>query len=198
MESGAPASDKTIAAAPLFHACKVEISQRLDAMAHSCLAYVKLFGPGLGKAQVSATQGIPFKPFGPTPNNDIRQGSPSCLPRWRRGTPTKTLQMEASPLVNEPSPLVKAHNPQGMLSLPPTPLRGEPSSSSTPFYDSRFERERGYCFSFLDLKPRDVETTPKPLSMMLRDGSTVVLTKAPSPVSPKFMAKQRDLLVIPP
>ena len=50
----------------------------------------------------------------------------------------------------------------------------------------------------LDLKPRDVEKTPKPPSMMLRDGSIVVLTKAPSPVSPKFMAKQRDLLAIPP
>ena len=41
---------------------------------------------------------------------------------------------------------------------------------------------------------RDVEVTPNPLSIMLRDGSTVILTKAPTFDLEKNMAKQRDSL----
>ena len=40
--------------------------------------------------------------------------------------------------------------------------------------------------------------TPNPLSMMLRDGSIVVLIEAPSPDLEKDMAKQRDLSAVPP
>ena len=36
---------------------------------------------------------------------------------------------------------------------------------------------------------RDVEVTPNPLSTMLRDGSTVILTKAPTSDLEKNMAK---------
>ncbi|KAL6325974.1 hypothetical protein AAG906_038466 [Vitis piasezkii] len=106
--SGAPASDKTVAAAPLSHAYEVEMGQRLDAMAHSGLACVNFFGPRQGKAQVSTTQGNPFKPIDPAPSNDLRQESPSYSPRRRRGTPDGTPQMEAlpqmevSPPINEP------------------------------------------------------------------------------------------------
>ena len=48
--SRAPALDMIGAATPPFHACDVDTSQRMDVMAHSGLAYVNSFGPGLGKA----------------------------------------------------------------------------------------------------------------------------------------------------
>ena len=117
--SGAPASDKTGAIAPLSHACEVETGLHLDAMAHSGLACVYSFGSGLGKAQVLATLGVPFKPFDPTPPNNLGQENPRCSPCRRRGTPALspatagTPQLEASPPVFEPSPLAEACNPQG-------------------------------------------------------------------------------------
>ena len=109
--SGAPASDKTVAAAPLSHACEVEMSQCLDAKAHSGLACVNNFGPGLGKAHAT-TLGNPFKPIAAAPSSDLGQGSPKCSPCLRKGTPAPTPtsvgtpQMEASPPITEhpPSP----------------------------------------------------------------------------------------------
>ena len=74
-----------------------------------------------------------------------------------------------------------------MLSLPPISSRGE-SSSSTPFWDTGFERERGSCPGLLESMLREVEATP------MKDGSTVVLNSDME----KDMAKQRDLLAAPP
>ena len=221
--SGAPTSNKTGAAATLSHAREVETSQRplsptydmdmgqsLNAMAHSSLACGSSFGSGLEKAQVSTTLGFPLKPLGLALSKDLGQGSPKCSPCWRRGTPApahtiaRTPQMEASPLLDastpaiEPSLPVEARNPQGMLSLPPISLRGESSSSSTPFWDLRLERGRGPCSGLLKSTTREEEATSNPLSMMLKDGSTVVLTEAPSSDPEKDVAKQRDLLAAPP
>ena len=112
--SGAPASDKTVAAAPLSHACEVEMSQCLDAKAHLGLACVNNFGPGLGKAH-AATLGNPFKPIAPAPSSDLGQGSPKCSPCLRKGTPTPTPasagtpQMEASPPITEHPPPQSKH-----------------------------------------------------------------------------------------
>ena len=201
--SGAPASDKTVAAAPLSHACEVEMSQCLDAKAHSGLACVNNFGPGLGKAHAT-TLGNPFKPIAAAPSSDLGQGSPKCSPCLRKGTPTPTPasagthQREASPPITEhPPPPVEAHNPQGKLSSPPISSRGESSSSSTPFWDTGFEKERGSYSGPVESTPREAEASPNPLSMMFRDGSTVVLTEAPSPHQEKDVAKQRDLSFVP-
>ena len=84
-----------------------------------------------------------------------------------------------------------------MLSLPPISLRGESSSSSSPFWDTGLERGREPGSSPLISMARDVEVTPNPLSTMLRDGSTVVLIEAPSPHQEKDVAKQRDLSFVP-
>ncbi|RVX18131.1 hypothetical protein CK203_004235 [Vitis vinifera] len=67
-----------------------------------------------------------------------------------------------------------------MLSLPSISLRGESSSSSSPFWDTGLERGRGPSSSLLISMARDVEVMPNPLSIMLKDGSTVILTKAPT------------------
>ena len=105
--SGAPASDKTIAAVFFSQACEVEMGQRLDAKA---LAYVKTSGPKLGKAHVSTKLGNPFKPIVLAPSSDLGQGSLSCSPCLRKGIPAPTLatvgtpQMEASPPVAETPP----------------------------------------------------------------------------------------------
>ena len=85
-----------------------------------------------------------------------------------------------------------------MLSLPPISLRGESSSSSSPFWDTGLERGRERGSSPLISMARDVEVTPNPLSTMLRDGSTVILTKAPTSDLEKNMAKQRDPSDYPP
>ena len=50
----------------------------------------------------------------------------------------------------------------------------------------------------MELTPREAKASPNPLSMMLRDGSTVVLTEALSPDLEKDVAKQRDLSFVPP
>ena len=49
----------------------------------------------------------------------------------------------------------------------------------------------------MESTPREAEASPNPLSMMLRDGSTVVLIEAPSPHQEKDVAKQRDLSFVP-
>ena len=95
--------------------------------------------------------------------------------------------MEAPPLANGPSPPVEARNPQGTLSLPLISPRGE-SSSSTPFWDSGLERERGSCPGLLEPTLREAEATP------MKDGLTVVL----NPDMEKNVAKQRDLSAAPP
>ena len=98
----------------------------------------------------------------------------------------KTPQRQASPLLEESPPVkelsspVQPRNPQGTLSLPPISSRGEPSSSSTPFWDSGLEKGKGQCSSLWKSTTREEEAMPNPLSMLLRDGSTVVLTEAPS------------------
>ena len=96
---------------------------------------------------------------------DLGHGSPICPPCRRRGAlaPSPALasssvpdrnplrvaspQMDAPPPVNGSSPSVEARNPQGALSLPLISLRGE-SSSSTPFWGSGLERERGSCLVY--------------------------------------------------
>ena len=50
----------------------------------------------------------------------------------------------------------------------------------------------------MESTPREAEASPSPLSMMLRDGSTMVLTEAPNPDLEKDGAKQRDLSFVPP
>ena len=84
-------------------------------------------------------------------------------------------------------PPVEARNPQGTLSLPPISPRGE-SSSSTHFWDTGLERERGSCLSLLESRLREMEATS------MKDGSTVVLNSDLE----KNLAKQRDLLTAPP
>ena len=107
----------------------------------------------------------------------------------------KTPWLEASPLLEAPTPAfepslpVEARNQQGMLSLPSISLRGESSSSSSPFWDTGLERGRGPSSSLLISMARDVEVMPNPLSIMLKDGSTVILTKAPTSDLEKDMVK---------
>ena len=97
-----------------------------------------------------------------------------------------------------PSPPVEARNKKGMPSLPSISLRGDSSSSSSPFWDTGLERGKEFGSSPLFPMARDVEVTPNPLSIMLRDGSTVILTKAPTSDLGKNMAKQRDSSDYPP
>ena len=170
-------------------------------MAHSGLACGSSFGLGLGKAQVPVYLGSSRKPLGPALSKDLGQESPSYSPRRRSGTPAMTLsiartsQKDASPLLDapttafEPSLPVEARNQQGMLSLPSISLRGESSSSSSPFWDTGLERGRGPSSSLLISMARDVEVMPNPLSIMLKDGSTVILTKAPTSDLEKDMVK---------
>ena len=159
-------------------------------------------GLGLGKAHVFVFLGNPFKPIVPVPSNDLGQESPSCLPCLRKGTPASTPatvgtpQMEASPPVAE-FPPVEAHNPQGKLSLPSISSRGESSSSSTPLWDTGFEREMGSFSGLVESMLREVEASLNPLSMMLKDGSIVLLTETSSPDMEKNVATQRDLSVVP-
>ena len=111
--SGAPALDKTVATDCLTQAYEEEMGQHLDAKAQSGLACIKTFGPGLGKAHISAKLGNPFKPivFG-----DLRQGSLRCSPCQRKGIPAPIPatagipQMEALSPVAETSP--PGRNPQ--------------------------------------------------------------------------------------
>ena len=65
-------------------------------------------------------------------------------------------------------PPVEARNLQGTLSLPLISPRGE-SSSSTPFWVSRLEREKGSCPSLLEPMLREAEAMP------MKDGSTEIL-----------------------
>ena len=67
------------------------------------------------------------------------------------------------------------------------------SPSSTPFLVTGSERERG-CSGQTDPTSGETEETPIPLSLMLRDGSTVVLRPDP----PNFAAKQKDHTAISP
>ncbi|RVW74674.1 hypothetical protein CK203_052053 [Vitis vinifera] len=60
---------------------------------------------------------------------------------------------------------------------------------------SGLERGKGRCSSPWKLATREEEATPNPLSMMLRDGTTVVLTEAPSSDPEIDVAKQKDLSV---
>ena len=257
--SGAPTSDETGAAAtssrahevetgrhPLSPASDLETGQGMGALAHSGLAYGVSFGPGLGKAQVSASMGSPPKPPDPVHLKEFGRGSPKCLSSRRREAPApaltfaehpqmkawphldmptsatepslpgeackipqrhasppldasmsaiepslpaearKTPQRQASPFSEESPPVkelsspVQPRNPQCTPSLPSISSKGEPSSSSTPFWVSGLERGKGRCSSPWKLTTREEEATPNPLSMMLRDGTTVVLKEAPS------------------
>ncbi|RVW47728.1 Transposon TX1 uncharacterized 149 kDa protein [Vitis vinifera] len=124
---------------------------------------------------------------------------------------SKTHQMEASQfdpvgsvapcgsadICKGASPPVEARNKKGMPSLPPISLRGDSSSSSSPFWDTGLERGKEFGSSPLFPMARDVEVTPNPLSIMLRDGSTVILSTAPTSDLGNNMAKQRDSLDYP-
>ncbi|RVW52743.1 hypothetical protein CK203_091168 [Vitis vinifera] len=114
----------------------------------------------------------------------------------------KSTQLEASPLLEVPLPVKE---------LPPSPCRSLQYAFSIPdllergvilfffsFWDTGLERGRGPGSSPLISMARDVEVTPNPLSIMLRDGSTVILTKASTSNLEKDMAKQRDLSDYPP
>ena len=90
----------------------------------------------------------------------------------------------ASTPKTEVSHLAEARKPQGMFPKPPISSRGESSSSSSPFWNSGFERERGSCSGLLESTPLEAGVTPlgagvmsNPLAMMLRDGSTVFLNE---------------------
>ena len=73
-----------------------------------------------------------------------------------------------------------------MLSLPLISPRGE-SSSSTPFWGSGLEKERGSCPSLLELTLREAEVTP------MKDGTTEI----PNPDLEKDVANQRNLSAAP-
>ena len=60
------------------------------------------------------------------------------------------------------------------------------------------EREGGSFSGLVESSPRETEVSPNPLSMMLRDGSTVVLTEAPSLGLENNVAKQRESSADPP
>ncbi|KAL6343049.1 hypothetical protein AAG906_017861 [Vitis piasezkii] len=230
--SGAPTSDKTGAAATPSHAHEVETGrhplspardletgQCMDALAHSGLACGASFGPGLGKAQVSASLGSPPKPLTLSARRRREAPAPALtfaespqMEAWPRlDTPTsatepslpveacKIPQRHASPLLDastsaiEPSLPVEARKtPQRQASplLEESPPVKELSSP-----DSGLERGKGRCSSLWKSTTREEEATPNPLSMMLRDGSTVVLTEAPSSDPEIDVAKQRDLSV---
>ena len=94
--------------------------------------------------------------------------------------------MDALSLANGSSPPVEARNPQGMLSLPLISPRGE-SSSSTPFWGSGLEKERGSCPSLLELTLREAEVMP------MKDGTTEI----PNPDLEKDVANQRNLSAAP-
>ena len=106
--SGAPASDKTIATDCLTQACEEEMGQHLDAKAQSGLACIKTFGPGLGKAQVSAKLGNPFKPI---VSGDLGQGSLRCLSCLRKGIPAPTPTTNGTPQMEASSPVVETSPP---------------------------------------------------------------------------------------
>ena len=85
-----------------------------------------------------------------------------------------------------------------MPSLPPISLRGDSSSSSSHFWDTGLEKGKESGSSPFFPMARDVEVTPNPLSIMLRDGSTVSLSTAPTSDLGNNMAKQRDSSDYPP
>ncbi|RVW39535.1 Retrovirus-related Pol polyprotein from transposon TNT 1-94 [Vitis vinifera] len=137
-----------------------EMGQHLDAKAQSGLACIKTFGPGLGKAHVSAKLGNPFKPI---VSGDLGQGSLRCLPCLRKGIPAPTPATNRTPQMEASSPVVETS--------PPPPPPSKPTI---------LKREGGSCSGLVESMPREAEASPNPLSMMLKDGLTVVLTKAPS------------------
>ena len=106
--SGAPASDKTIATDCLTQACEEEMGQHLDAKAQSGLACIKTFGPGLGKAHISAKLGNPFKPI---VSGDLGQGSLRCLSCLRKGIPAPTPTTNGTPQMEASSPVVETSPP---------------------------------------------------------------------------------------
>ncbi|RVW85175.1 hypothetical protein CK203_032900 [Vitis vinifera] len=191
------ASDKSKSIAHQALACDLDLGLGLDASAHPDLA--RPFGLGLGKAHSSASLGNTYIPLGPASPSDLGLGTPTCSPRRRRGSPVESPQLEALSHLevtsaNDLPPTVEGRNPQGMLLPPPPPLSGMLSSpSSTPFLVTGSERERG-CSGQSDPTSRETEETPIPLSLMLRDGSTVVLRPDP----PNFAAKQKDHTAISP
>ena len=98
-------------------------------------------------------------------------------------------QLEASPPMNELSPSRRSSQITRYALSTSDLLERESSSSSTPLWDTRFERERGSCSGLLESTPREAEATPNPLAMMLRDGLTVVVNEAPSPDMEKDVEK---------
>ncbi|RVW87132.1 Uncharacterized protein, chloroplastic [Vitis vinifera] len=179
------ASDKSMSTVHQALACDLDLGLGMDSSAHPNLACP--IGPGLGKAQPLENTYIPP---GPVSSSDLGLGTPSRSPRRWRGLSAESPQLEAPSHLEVTSandlPLTaEGRNLQGMLLPPPPPLNGMPSSpSSTPFLVTGSERERG-CSGQLDPTSRETDETPIPLSLMLRDGSTVVLR-------PDFAAKQKD------
>ena len=60
------------------------------------------------------------------------------------------------------------------------------------------EREGGSFSGLVELSPREAEASLNPLFVMLRDGSTMVLTEAPGPGLENNVAKQRESSADPP
>ncbi|RVW18782.1 hypothetical protein CK203_102739 [Vitis vinifera] len=60
------------------------------------------------------------------------------------------------------------------------------------------ERERGSFSGLVELSPREAKASLNPLFVMLRDGSTAVLTEAPGPGLENNVAKQRESSADPP
>ncbi|KAL6316355.1 hypothetical protein AAG906_017992 [Vitis piasezkii] len=107
------------------------------------------------------------------------RGRSFCLEKWKPFVGCFEGAFSLSP--------IEVLNPQGTLYLPLISPRRK-SSSSTPFWDTRLERERGSCPGLLESTLREMEATP------MKDGSTVVLNSDLE----KDLAKQRDLLAAPP
>ncbi|RVW15130.1 hypothetical protein CK203_083331 [Vitis vinifera] len=202
---------------PLSQARVEETGQLLDVLAHLSLTCGRPFGPGLGKAQVPISLGSSLKPLGPTPSKALGQESPSCSLR-RSGAPSATPSFSRTPRrLHRHFWMHRRHPFPSMLAKPPRwkrhPLWNRrcmhlsfPSPSKLGTHPLllllsgtrglRGGREPGS--SPVISMARDVEVTPNPLSIMLRDGLIVILSSTPTSDLGKNMANQRDSSDYPP
>ncbi|RVW43928.1 hypothetical protein CK203_072334 [Vitis vinifera] len=208
--TGAPTTDMTGEAAPssparamekgqfpLSQARVEESGQLLDVLAHSSLTSPsKALGhesPSCSLCRCGAPSATPS--FSRTPQkvaSPLLDAPTASLPVEA----SKSHQMEASSPVESPTHAielslpVKARNSTQLeashLVEVPTSVKELPPPSKLVIKKSFFPMAR------------DVEVTPNPLSIMLRDGSTVSLSTAPTSDLGNNMAKQRDSSDYPP
>ncbi|KAL6351442.1 hypothetical protein AAG906_040796 [Vitis piasezkii] len=178
LPSPAPTSDKTGAAAtssrahevetgrhPLSSARDLETGQGMGALAHSGLACGVSFGPGLGKAQVSASMGSPPKPPDPVHLYEFGRGSPKCSSSRRRDAPAPALtfaehpQMKAWPRLDTPTSATEPSLPGEACKIPQrhaSPLLDASKSQMSPPPASSQDTPKA---TFLSVQPRNPQGT---------------------------------------